>query len=152
MVCAAPAVSVVSPVIRSFVAVPPTTLILELVPVAPPVAEANEKVPVPAVPVKINFDVKLATPFTKSPAPVNLLVPDNPVIAPVKLLETVTLFTLASNVVTVFAQKSCAVKVFVPVKAVPFTCGLVKDAANLDNVLAEVVVLNRSAPTEVTPP
>ncbi|CAM3494489.1 hypothetical protein AQEC111735_12195 [Aquirufa ecclesiirivi] len=50
---------------------------------------------------------------------------------PPKELVTVTLFVLALNPVTVFPYASCAVKVFVPVKAVPFVCGLVKLTANL---------------------
>ncbi|CAM3914104.1 hypothetical protein AQAU111925_13245 [Aquirufa aurantiipilula] len=106
ILCAAPAVSEALPVIRNLVAAPPTTVTLALVTVAPPVAEAKVNVPVPDVPVKISLLVKLATPLTKSPAPDNLLVPVKPEIAPVKLVVTVTLLALASNVVTVLAQKS----------------------------------------------
>ena len=89
------------PVTTNFVAAPGLTVMLELV-AAVPLAGVKVKVPEPDVPV--NFKpklVKFATPLTKSPALVNLFVPDNPLIAPVKLVVTVTLFALASKLLTV---------------------------------------------------
>ncbi|CAM3915617.1 hypothetical protein AQAU111925_13285 [Aquirufa aurantiipilula] len=75
--------------------------ILALVPVIPPVVEVKVNVPVPDVPVKVSLLDKSLIPLTKSPALDNLLVPDKPVILPVKLVVTVTLFALASKLVTV---------------------------------------------------
>ncbi|CAM3431043.1 hypothetical protein AQEC111735_09080 [Aquirufa ecclesiirivi] len=75
-----------------------------------------------------------------------------PLTVPPKELVTVTLFVLALNPVTVFPYASCAVKVFVPVKAVPFVCGLVKLTANLVIVDALTATVKRSAPAaEILP-
>ena len=80
----------------------------------------------PAVPV--NFMprlVKLATPLTKSPALFNLLTPDRPLIVPSTGLGVmVTLLVEALNEVMVLPPESLAVKVFVPVKAVPLIWGV----------------------------
>ncbi|CAM3491885.1 hypothetical protein AQEC111735_12085 [Aquirufa ecclesiirivi] len=142
-----PAVCVPVPVTMNFVAAPGFTVMLELVTAVP---ETGVKVNVPAaeVPVKVKPRlVKFATPLVKSAALFNILVPDKPVIAPVKLVVTVILFPEALKLVTVFPYASSAVKVFVPVKAEPFICGLVKLTANLVNVDSETVTDKRSPPT-----
>ncbi|CAM3914023.1 hypothetical protein AQAU111925_13235 [Aquirufa aurantiipilula] len=132
----------VEPVTIIRVAIPGLNVTLpEVIPV--PVAGANVNVPVPTVPVKVKLnEVKSATPLTKSSAPDNLLVPDKPVIAPVNVVLTVILLELALKLVTVLPYASCAVKVFVPVKAVPFTCGLAKLTANLLKLAANTVTGN----------
>ncbi|CAM4371253.1 hypothetical protein AQBE111736_13730 [Aquirufa beregesia] len=142
------------PVITKRVADPVFIVTLPLVPVAP-LAVAKLKVPVPTVPV--NFKPKLvksATPLVKSPAWFStLFVPEpNPLMVPVNVLVTVTLLVLAAKVVTVLPYASCAVKVFVPVKAVPLVCGLAKLATNLSNVAADTATLRRLAPEVVTAP
>ena len=87
-------------VITNLVAAPGFTTTFPLV-TAVPVAGVNVNVPPPMVPEYFNPRlVKLATPLTKSPALVNLFVPDNPEIDPVKVVVTVTLFALASKLVT----------------------------------------------------
>ncbi|CAM4376421.1 hypothetical protein AQBE111736_13895 [Aquirufa beregesia] len=90
------------PVTTNLVAAPGVTVTLELV-AAVPVAGLKVNVPEPEVPV--NFKpklVKLATPLVKSDPLFSTLVPDNPEIAPVKVVVTVTLFTAALKLVTVF--------------------------------------------------
>ena len=88
------------PVTTNFVAAPDPILTLPDVE-AVPVAGVKVKVPVPDVPVNVMAEVKLAIPLTKSPAAFNTFVPDKPVIAPVNVVVTVTLFALASKLVTV---------------------------------------------------
>ncbi|CAM3922705.1 hypothetical protein AQAU111925_13480 [Aquirufa aurantiipilula] len=124
------------------VAAPGLTVTLELVTAVP---EVGVKVNVPEPEVPVNFKpklVKLATPLVKSASLFNTFVPDNPDIAPVKVVLTVIVFAAALKLVTVFPYASCAVKVFVPVKAVPLTCGLVKLTANLDMVDGLTVTFN----------
>jgi hypothetical protein len=127
---------------------------LELV-AAVPDAGVNVKVPDPMVPV--NFKpklVKFATPLEKlANWLITLFTPlPNPLTVPIKLVVTVMLLPEASNPVTVFPYASCAVKVFVPVKAVPFVCGLVKLTANLVIVDALTATVKRSAPAaEILP-
>ena len=53
----------------------------------------------------------------------------------------VTLFAEASKFVTVFPYTSWAVKVFVPVKAMPSVCGLVSERVKWSRTPAETVVL-----------
>ena len=98
---------------------------LPLVPVLP-LAEVAVNVPPLTLPVYFNPRVvKLATPEVKSAAPVSLLPPDNPDIVPVNGVTAaiVTLSIEALKPVTVLLPISCAVNVFVPVKATPSVCG-----------------------------
>ncbi|CAM3492593.1 hypothetical protein AQEC111735_12110 [Aquirufa ecclesiirivi] len=81
----------------------------------------------------------MATPLTKSPALFKTFPPDNPEITPVKLVVAVMLSVEALKLVTVFPYASCAVMVFVPVKATPLVCGEVNETANLSNVLGLTV-------------
>ncbi|CAM3913917.1 hypothetical protein AQAU111925_13225 [Aquirufa aurantiipilula] len=130
------------PVTTNLVASPALTVTLELV-TAVPVAGLNVNVPEPEVPVNVKPRlVKFAIPLLKSAALFNLFVPDKPVMLPVKLVVTVTLLPEALKLVTVLPYASCAVKVFVPVKAVPFTCGLAKLTANLLKLAANTVTGN----------
>jgi hypothetical protein len=96
------------------------------VPVYPPLAEVAVKVPLLALPVYFKPRVvRLATPELKSAAPVSLFPPDNPDIVPVSGVTAaiVTLLVEALKLVTVLLPISCAVNVFVPVKATPSVCG-----------------------------
>ncbi|CAM3913770.1 hypothetical protein AQAU111925_13215 [Aquirufa aurantiipilula] len=140
------------PVTTNLVASPALTVTLELV-TAVPVAGLNVNVPEPEVPVNVKPRlVKFAIPLLKSAALFNLFVPDKPVMLPVKLVVTVTLLPEVLKLVTVLPYASCAVKVFVPVKAVPFTCGLAKLTANLLKLVAVTATASRSAPpAEIVP-
>ncbi|CAM4380841.1 hypothetical protein AQBE111736_14025 [Aquirufa beregesia] len=100
-------------------AAPAFTVTLPLV-TAVPVTGVKVKVPVPEVPVKIITLVKLATPLTNRPKELITFPPTKPEMLPVKVDVTVILFVAALKFVTALPYASWAVKVFVPVKAVPF--------------------------------
>ena len=121
----------------------PTLIVtLPLVPVLLPVAEVAVNVPDPVVPVYfIPKVVIFATPELKSPAPVSLFPPVNPDIVPESVVLIVTLFAEASKVVIVLLPISCAVRLFVPVKATPSTCGDASVKAKWSNPPTLIVTL-----------
>jgi len=115
-----PAVCVPDPAITSLPA-PPGVIVTESdVPAFADDVAVN--VPAPIFPVNfIPIEVRLATPATKSLdlfRTLLLLVP-RPLTVPVNDVVTVTLLADASKAVSGFPQSSCAVNVFVPVKATP---------------------------------
>ena len=92
------------------------------------------KVPVVALPVYFSVPVRLATPLLKLAAWLRtLLYPgaeagDGP--AERRVGDDVTLSVEALKVVTVLPKQSCAVSVFVPVKAAPLVWGPARTKAN----------------------
>src|SRR5437899_2138896 len=136
--------------------VPPLIVTLPDVPVLP-VPEVAVNVPVVALPVYfIPNVVRLATPELKFPAWFSrLLAPEpRPETVPVNgaLATMVTLSVAALNAVTVLPQVSCAVRVFVPVKATAFVCGLVRLSANCAKLPALTLTVKRSAPAALMVP
>src|SRR5947208_8218545 len=122
-----------------------------------PVPEVAVNVPVVAVPVSfIPNVVRLATPEVKFPAWFSTLLAPEPrpetVPANGALATIVTFSAVALKVVTVLPHASCAVRVFAPVKATPFVCGLVRLSANLARIAALAVTVRRSVPAALIVP
>ena len=92
--------------------------------------------------------VRLATPLVKSAARFSTLEPCRPETVPVSgaFGAIVTLSDAALNPATVLPQASWAVRVFVPVKAAPFVCGVARTRANFARAPALTVTDSASAP------